>query len=235
MAYYHYPQVIPCYCNNNEFGPPLSVTIDSPCSWIDHPVSGPPTTARFALFRLGFPAPSSFSDLDLCSNRRLAGSFFNRHDITLIAQSSIGLFAKSFRFYFTGRSALLFAFPSRYLFTIGYEVYLALEDGSPGFSRSTYTGILGKSLRININFVYQTFTVYGVPFQTLLLSISLPYRAPATPRKALTGKTGFRLFRFRSPLLAESLLFSFPHLTEMFQFRWFPPLQLYPDESEFLP
>ncbi|KKU87615.1 MAG: hypothetical protein UY16_C0022G0015 [Candidatus Gottesmanbacteria bacterium GW2011_GWA2_47_9] len=32
----------------------------------------------------------------------------------------------------------------------------------------------------------------------------------------------FGLFRFRSPLLTESLLISFPHLTEMFQFRWCP-------------
>ena len=36
-----------------------------------------------------------------------------------------------------------------------------------------------------------------------------------TPRR-------FRLFPFRSPLLRESLLLSFPQGTEMFQFPWFP-------------
>ena len=32
----------------------------------------------------------------------------------------------------------------------------------------------------------------------------------------------FRLLRVRSPLLTQSLTISFPHLTEMFQFRWSP-------------
>jgi hypothetical protein len=32
----------------------------------------------------------------------------------------------------------------------------------------------------------------------------------------------FRLFRFRSPLLTESHVISFPHPTEMFQFGWYP-------------
>ncbi len=34
--------------------------------------------------------------------------------------------------------------------------------------------------------------------------------------------TEFRLFRFRSPLLTESLLIYFPPPTEMFQFGWYP-------------
>ena len=37
----------------------------------------------------------------------------------------------------------------------------------------------------------------------------------------------FRLFPFRSPLLRESLLLSFPQGTEMFQFPWFPLPALY--------
>ena len=32
----------------------------------------------------------------------------------------------------------------------------------------------------------------------------------------------FRLFRFRSPLLAESQLIYFPYPTELIQFRWCP-------------
>jgi hypothetical protein len=36
----------------------------------------------------------------------------------------------------------------------------------------------------------------------------------------------FRLFRFRSPLLAESRLFSLPRRTKMFQFRRCPPRTL---------
>ena len=37
----------------------------------------------------------------------------------------------------------------------------------------------------------------------------------------------FRLFPFRSPLLRESRLLSFPQGTEMFQFPWFPLLALW--------
>ncbi len=48
---------------------------------------------------------------------------------------------------------------------------------------------------------------------------------PATPKwqrhRAITPLR-FRLIRFRSPLLTESLLFSFPRGTEMFQFPRFP-------------
>jgi hypothetical protein len=48
---------------------------------------------------------------------------------------------------------------------------------------------------------------------------------PTTPNRqrhqALTPAR-FRLFPFRSPLLRESLLLSFPQGTEMFQFPWFP-------------
>src|SRR6476661_4053321 len=53
---------------------------------------------------------------------------------------------------------------------------------------------------------------------------------PTTPRMqrppAITHPW-FSLFRFRSPLLTESLLFSLPVGTEMFHFPTFPPHALY--------
>jgi hypothetical protein len=55
-----------------------------------------------------------------------------------------------------------------------------------------------------------------------------PDRSPILPHSYLcgpttpAGRTGrFRLFPFRSPLLRESLLISFPAGTEMFQFPAF--------------
>ena len=53
--------------------------------------------------------------------------------------------------------------------------------------------------------------------------------APTTPnwqRHQALPPTRFRLIPFRSPLLRESLLFSSPRGTEMFQFPRFPPLVL---------
>ena len=49
----------------------------------------------------------------------------------------------------------------------------------------------------------------------------LPQRGPTTP--VLPKQYRFGLFRVRSPLLAESLLFSLPPGTEMFQFPGFAP------------
>ena len=40
LAYYPYPQVIPRYCNINGFGLPSDLHRNSPCSWLDHLVSG---------------------------------------------------------------------------------------------------------------------------------------------------------------------------------------------------
>ena len=50
---------------------------------------------------------------------------------------------------------------------------------------------------------------------------------PETQRLPAITRPWFSLFRFRSPLLTESLLFSLPVGTEMFHFPTFPPHHLY--------
>ena len=89
-------------------------------------------------------------------------------------------------------------------------------------------------------FGYGPFTLYGAAFQKLHLTFALPRRAPTTPSTfnrlrclvfvrafvllvsqevfESTESAGFSLFRFRSPLLTESLSISFPPVTEMFHF-----------------
>jgi hypothetical protein len=85
-----------------------------------------------------------------------------------------------------------------------------------------------------MRFTYGAITLCGGTFQnpsatqqlcnsverlvTLLSGPTTPYRQR---HQALTPAR-FRLFPFRSPLLRESLLLSFPQGTEMFQFPWFP-------------
>ena len=49
---------------------------------------------------------------------------------------------------------------------------------------------------------------------------------PAAQRLPAITRVGFRLFRFRSPLLTESRLISFPRGNEMFQFPRLPPHDL---------
>ena len=76
------------------------------------------------------------------------------------------------------------------------------------------------------NFGYRAFTFYGRPFQAFLLSVGLVTLLLPDPQHPSWLELGFRLLPFRSPLLRESLLISFPAGTEMFQFPAFASLRL---------
>ena len=71
--------------------------------------------------------------------------------------------------------------------------------------------------RLVQSFVYGAFTLYGRTFQTVLLLITNTMLRSRNPNPQAGW---FRLFRVRSPLLTESLLFSSPQGTEMFHFPW---------------
>ena len=62
LEFLRYPQVIRQLFNGGRFGPPLSFTLTSTCSWIGHPVSGL-LHATLVLFTLGFPAASRLKRL----------------------------------------------------------------------------------------------------------------------------------------------------------------------------
>ena len=76
------------------------------------------------------------------------------------------------------------------------------------------------------NFAYRAVTVYGRPFQTFQLSrwFVTPCDGPYNP--AVHARR-FGLIRVRSPLLAESLLFSSPEGTEMVHFPSLPSTGLW--------
>ena len=83
-----------------------------------------------------------------------------------------------------------------------------------------YSGAVSLIRRI---FGYRPFTFCGGAFQHLLLIFACRFiDGPSTPADALPHRR-FGLLRVRSPLLAQSLLFSFPPGTEMFQFPGFAP------------
>ncbi len=86
------------------------------------------------------------------------------------------------------------------------EEYLGLEGGPPMFRQDFSCPALLKDTKPS--YPYGAITHYGLPFQTVLVR-----------RLSTTG-----LVRVRSPLLAESLLMSFPPGTEMFQFPGFASL-----------
>ena len=68
-------------------------------------------------------------------------------------------------------------------------------------------------------YVYGIFTLCDASFQNTSTSFQRVYRSPTTPK--MPKHLWFRLIPVRSPLLRESLLFSFPPGNEMFQFPGF--------------
>jgi hypothetical protein len=107
---------------------------------------------------------------------------------------------------------------------------------SHGISRAPC--YLGYFQRDQVVVDYRAVTFCGDPFAwsstNAVLSYSLLDRqtelndptTPDTQRLPAITRTRFSLFRFRSPLLAESRLFSLPVGNEMFHFPTFPPLTL---------
>ena len=114
-------------------------------------------------------------------------------------------------------------------------MYLALRSGLRGFTPAfPDPALLGSTSRRLIAFAYRAVTFCGAAFQAASASNQLGDSSeglpplpegPTTPqqhRRQAVPLLRFRLFPFRSPLLRESLLLSFPRGTEMFQFPRFP-------------
>ena len=102
--------------------------------------------------------------------------------------------------------------------------------------------LLGILLARLQHFDYRAGTVFGWAFNPIRLYhvLMLPeyqfgVRSPTTPdmqRLIAITHARFSLFRFRSPLLSESLLFSLPTGTEMFHFPAFPSTALFYSDGE---
>jgi hypothetical protein len=134
----------------------------------------------------------------------------------------------------------LFTFPSRYSSAIGHQEVFRLTRWSwqihTGFHgpratrehpQKTRTFRLPDSHRLRSAFpdCSTTHAFYNSSFGR-----QTEQGGPTTPdaqRLPAITHTRFSLIRFRSPLLAESLLFSLPAGTEMFHFPAFPPTALF--------
>jgi hypothetical protein len=82
LAFHPYPQVIPQFCNTGEFEPRRTVTSASLCPWIAHVVSGR-IFATSRPLRTWFPSGSPpLTEVNLCDDDALAGSFYKRHAIS---------------------------------------------------------------------------------------------------------------------------------------------------------
>ena len=146
--------------------------------------------------------------------------------------------SKRFQVLFHSPPGVLFTFPSRYLSAIGHLGVFRLTR----WSWQIHTGFLGPRdtwdpLRISAAFQLRGWHPLRLAFQDHLSIQQLSTWFSAENRKSPTTPTmqrlpaithdRFGLFRFRSPLLPESLLFSLPVGTEMFHFPTFPLPALY--------
>ena len=117
------------------------------------------------------------------------------------------MYACDFRICFTPLPGFFSPFPhGTGSLSVDYE-YLALEDGPPIFRQDfTCPALLVAAL---------------VPPTCFRIRGCHPLRPPFPERSASASAINGRLFRVRSPLLAESRLISVPPATEMFQFTGF--------------
>ena len=93
-----------------------------------------------------------------------------------------------FQVCFTPLAGVLFAFPSRYWFTIGHHGVFRLGEWSPriqtGFHVSRPTWDTGRSSRV---FGYGAITRCGRTFQSVRLTFEVPCSGPATPECKHSG------------------------------------------------
>ena len=121
-----------------------------------------------------------------------------------------------FQVCFTPLRGVLFTFPSRYWFAIGHRLVFSLGGWAPRIRTEFHVfRPTWDTTRAARGFGYGAFTLYRRPFQ----AVPLPRGDPTSwSRNPGEQAPRFGLLRVRSPLLAQSLLFSSPAGTEMFHF-----------------
>jgi hypothetical protein len=179
-----------------------------------------------AILRLAFAAAPGLTSLSLADNVNSPVHYAKGTPSPVADRSAIGLrplVSAWFQVLFTRLVAVLFIVQSPYWFTIGHRGVFSLARWAgrfrTGFHEPRAT-LVRPSTPIS-SFAYGTLTRSGAPSQTLRLD----YFSSGRPQPHPEG--WFGLFRVRSPLLTESMSFSFPPGTEMFQFPGFALRRLY--------
>ena len=105
-------------------------------------------------FRYGCP-----TRVNLATYRKLAGSFFKRHAVTLSQRTSRlqRLVGTRFQALFHSPPGVLFTFPSRYLSAIGHQGVFRLS----GWSRQIHTGFHGPRATWDVTKELSTFRLRG--------------------------------------------------------------------------
>jgi hypothetical protein len=150
----------------------------------------------------------------LLSRRPILQQVRGQHSRCLPLFVSIG-----FHVLFHSPPGVLFTFPSRYYFTIGHLGVFSLTRWSSlihtGFPVSHATRDKQDVMDVCKEHKLQDFHLLWYRIQLFHSSLLVSYSVFPRPQ---CQRHWFRLFPFRSPLLWESRLLSFPTATKMFQF-----------------
>ena len=129
-------------------------------------------------------------------------------------RSSNTLYAIGCRYYFTPLTGVLFTFPSRYWFTIGCQVVFSLIQWSGRIHAEFHVHRITWDTPRRLSTSHTRLSRSLAAFSTALCSSSTCHVRVPQPRGNKFPR--FRLFRFRSPLLTESLRFLFLGLLRCF-------------------
>ena len=207
---------MPDLFNGHGFGPPDPFTGRSTWPRVDHGVSGRThaTTTHccvFATLRLAFasaPLLDSLASPHTCTRRPIMQKV-RRHPLRLRAIGLRPLVSVRFQVLFTRLSPCFSSFnrPTRSLSVI--EEYLALAGGPASFTRSSTSSALlwYTSQRPNSS------SPTGLSPALARLSIRFDWTISGSRCPQPRDESRFGLFRFRSPLLTESMSLSSPAVT----------------------
>lgn len=142
------------------------------------------------------------------------------HDIFALAHYADYLPTKQFQFLFHSLLRVLFIFPSRYLSTIGSSSIFSFTRNLPRTLRQQ-----SQATRLKIQFNKIKYKYYpGLSPALVLLSNRFKYLNPICELNYTAQRTVFNcayhpeLLPLPSPVLRQSLLLSFPPLTNMLTF-----------------
>ena len=209
LVFRSYPHLIPSLCSGIRFGPPPRFTGASAWTQIDRLASGLPHATQ-ALFRLGFPPAPGLLSLNLAAHgnsqaHSTKGTPSPRRALTAFRSMVSGSLSLPSRGSFHLSLTVLCAIGSCHVFSLGGWSPLL----PPGFlvSRRTQERCQAPS----VHYAYGALTLSRRPSQSVPLCTlrrRLPRHRPSTPHGI--AATRFGLLPFRSPLLRESRLISFP-------------------------
>ena len=174
-----YPQVIPDYFNRRGFGPPQGFTPASTCSWIGHQVSGL-CHATFRSFQTRFRFGSVSVTLNLATQHNSPAR--STKSTTLHACGALSACKHTVSGSISLPSWGSFHLSLTVLFSIGHMVVFSLRRWSSFLpSRFLVSRRTLDTLRLHNDFVYRTFTFFGLAFQlfsTILVSCLIRVLTP---------------------------------------------------------